>query len=32
MARDIFSGWRDGDVRELIRLMRRFADAVTQGD
>ncbi len=32
MARDIFSDWKDGEVRDLIRLMRRFADAVTQGD
>ena len=32
MARDIFSDWKDGEVRNLISLMRRFADAVTQGD
>jgi DNA-binding MarR family transcriptional regulator len=32
MARDIFSDWKDGEVRDLIRLMRRFADAVTQRD
>lgn len=32
MARDIFSDWKDGEVRDLISLMRRFADAVTQGD
>lgn len=32
MARDIFLDWKDGEVRDLIRLMRRFADAVTQRD
>jgi DNA-binding MarR family transcriptional regulator len=32
MARDIFSDWKDGEVKDLIRLMRRFADAVIQGD
>jgi DNA-binding MarR family transcriptional regulator len=32
MARDIFSDWKVGEVRDLIRLMRRFADAVTQGN
>jgi DNA-binding MarR family transcriptional regulator len=30
MAREIFTDWDDGEVRELIRLMRRFADAVVQ--
>ena len=31
MARDIFSDWKAGEVRDLIYLMRRFADAVTRG-
>jgi len=30
MAREIFSDWEETEVRELIRLMRRFANAVTQ--
>jgi len=30
MAREIFSDWEEGDVRELVRLMRRFADAATR--
>lgn len=29
MAREIFADWDEGEVKELIRLMRRFADAVT---
>ena len=28
MARTIFEGWREQDVVDLVRLMRRFADAV----
>lgn len=32
MARETFSDWEDGEVTDLIRLMRRFADAVTGGD
>jgi len=31
MAREIFADWDEGEVKELIRLMRRFADAVTGG-
>lgn len=30
MARDIFADWEESDVQNLIRLMRRFADAITQ--
>lgn len=30
MAREIFADWDEGEVKDLIRLMRRFADAVTQ--
>ena len=30
MAREIFAGWDAGDVTDLIRLMRRFATAVTR--
>lgn len=29
MAREIFATWEERDVEELIRLMRKFADAVT---
>lgn len=29
MAREIFADWDEGDVKDLIRLMRRFANAVT---
>lgn len=29
MAREIFADWDEGEVKDLIRLMRRFADAVT---
>ena len=32
MARTIFADWEDGEVKDLIRLMCRFANAVTQGD
>jgi DNA-binding MarR family transcriptional regulator len=28
MARTIFEGWPQSDILELVRLMRRFADAV----
>jgi DNA-binding MarR family transcriptional regulator len=31
MARKIFADWEEGEVKDLIRLMRRFAKAVTQG-
>ncbi len=27
MAREIFADWDEGEVKDLIRLMRRFADA-----
>ncbi len=30
MAREIFADWDAGDVTDLIRLMRRFATAVTR--
>lgn len=28
MGRAIFAGWEPGDVRDLVRLMRRFADDI----
>ncbi|WP_254621124.1 MarR family winged helix-turn-helix transcriptional regulator [Sphingomonas sp. CL5.1] len=31
MAREILSDWQEDEVLDLIRLMRRFADAVTRG-
>jgi DNA-binding MarR family transcriptional regulator len=31
IGRAIFATWDEGDVEELIRLMRKFADAVTDG-
>ena len=30
IVRGLFADWEQDDVRELIRLMRRFADAVTR--
>ncbi|CAH0274070.1 hypothetical protein SRABI05_03637 [Agrobacterium fabrum] len=31
MAREIFADWDEDEVKELVRLLRRFADAVTGG-
>ena len=28
----LFASWEDHDVAELVRLMRKFADAVGRGD
>ena len=28
MARAVFADWEQGEVRDLVRVMRRFADAV----
>ncbi|HEY0274556.1 MAG TPA: MarR family winged helix-turn-helix transcriptional regulator, partial [Paenirhodobacter sp.] len=30
MARAVFASWEEKDLADLVRLMRRFADAVTQ--
>lgn len=30
MAREIFKDWTSGDISELVRLMRKFADALEQ--
>jgi hypothetical protein len=31
IGRSIFASWNEQDIDDLVRLMRKFADAVKQG-